>query len=375
MLALNRIDFVGQAAGKFSNTRMLPPEKWMDTLRGLMEGYQKKGNVRSVDALLVTLCQGDAEAALMLKHVMEWQPRAIREDGAIWRSAEEWMQYTGLTKSKVYNPQRRERLKAAGLKVWVEKAWGENTMHFRIDAAKLTANISAALGMNYNIALIKLWQIVPIDVPKAKDPIPFPQAGFANAKAGLSYSQIPLTESLTEHLTDKTTSVLLNSFSFSDLEKKKYGVLDAAVVEQIVSEMEVKKAANKLRKNPLAYLRYELNRVLKELTTSPAAESSTPPLTPPRIQGEEATQNPSPNPSIDVPRWWMAAKNQLIAQLKKTVPLISSIDFGNEDGDTVVVSYPKGTALWILQRYQRNIERMVGDAREMKTTVVFQEAG
>lgn len=393
MFAVNRVDFRDK---HFGNTKMLPPAEWIPALIELMKGYRKQGAIRSLDALLMKLVDGDAAAALMLKHIMEWQPYGIRDDGAIWRSADEWTQYTGLTRSMVYNETRRDRLKKAGLKVWVERAMGENTMHFLIDAAKLTANISAALGLNYNIALIKLWELVPIEVPIAKDPIPFPQAGIPNAVPRVSNGEIPLTESTTELSTETTTSVLLNSENFSVAEKAKYGVLPVEVVQKIFDGAREKKKAGTLKKPMMAYLRGCLNIALKE-TASPSAESLTPPPTPyptalagslvergnleadaPLLVPTVAIGGTVPSwmrdAVVDVPVWWSVARNQLELQMGRDVwAYLKFLDLGECVGDTVSVIVPQSVPMMMVQRYTRNIERALSDCRCVKTVVVLEQ--
>jgi hypothetical protein len=368
-LKFQRVDF-----GRFGDTKMLPPEEWIPALIELMKGFQKHGAIRSLDALLMNLCEGDSVAALMLKHVMEWQPHGIREDGAIWRSADEWTQYTGLSRSMVYNPKRRERLTAAGIKVWVEKAWGKDCLHFRIESARLTMNIGQLLGIGYHIAFTKLWRIVPAEVSQTKPPIPFPKAAVPNAKGSVPFAKIPLTESTTDSSTDNTTSVLFNSENFSVDEKAKYGVLPAEVLRKIFTDADTKKREGKLRKSRLAYLRDALKRELQkheEQAPLSATPKATPPLTPPRIQGGETAQKP-----IDgVPSWWIVGRNQIHAHFgwaDRTI--LSRVDFVSEDGESVIVSHPKNDALWV-QRYQRNLERIFSAARGAKTVIRFEQIG
>jgi hypothetical protein len=386
MLALKKVDFVEQCAGRFSQTKLIPPEKWIPTLINLMEGYQKNGAIRSLEALLVTLCEGDAYAALMLRHVMEWQPRSIREDGAIWRTAEEWTQYTGLTRSMVYNKKRRDILKNAGVKVWLERAWGENTLHFLIDAAKMTANIGRLLGMNLDIAKIKLWQVEPIAVSQDKAVIPFPQTGVSHDKARVLNGEIPLTENLTELLTEQTTIDLLNSVSLSVDEKAKYGVLPAAVVQGIFDAASKKKNTGQLKKPFLAYVRASLKAALKEheKQSSPAAPAS--------AAQSDSTPPPSPlSPSPDAaivegekvvaadcaPEWWGMAHRLLERQLKKSRDwwYLARLNFGQETRDGVTLICESSIALTMCQRYQRNIERAISDVRFQTTKVRFESGG
>ncbi len=367
----HRIDFVAQAAGRFSNTKMKPPEKWIPALIALMQNYQESGAIRSLDALLVTLCDRDSTAALMLNHILQWHHRSIRKDGAVWRSAEEWEQMTGLTRSMVYNEKRRERLKAAGLKVWVERAYGENTMHFQIDAAKLTTNIAKLLKLDYNIAMLKLWQIVPLPVPQAKPPIPFKQPRVSNDVPRVPNEEIPLTESSTEHSTKNTTMILLNSFSLSVDEKAKYAVLPYETVKQIVDALEKKKSSGKLHKPALAYLRASLKKSLAAhipVKAAPSAETAAP------------IPNPSPAffgiiPQADEPDWWIGARNQLAMQMQRNGdwPYLARLQFGEYTADGVKLLYPAGAPITLIQRYQRNIERAIKDTRFAPTKVIFAE--
>ncbi len=375
-LVFQPVDF-----GRFGDTKMLPPEEWIPALIELMKGFQKQGEIRSLDALLVKLCGDDTVAALMLKHVMEWQPHGIREDGAIWRSADEWAQYTGLSRSMVYNPTRRERLTAAGVKVWVEKAWGKDTLHFRIEAARLTMNIGRLLGINHHIVFTKLWRVVPAAVSNAKTPIPFPKAGVPNAKGSVPFAKIPLTESTTELSTDNTTSVLFNSEKFSVDEKAKYGVLPAELLLKIFADADTKKREGKLRKSRVAYLRGALKIALKvheEQAPPPAAarsDSTPPPPLNPLPASDEGKRLADTAILGSVPSWWVVGRNQIQASFgwaDRTI--LSRVDFVSEDGEAVIVSHPKNDALWV-QRYQRNLERIFSAARGAKTVIRFEQIG
>jgi hypothetical protein len=374
MFAVKRVDFAAQNEGRFSDTKLKPPVDWMAALRELMKGYRHSGAIRSVDALLYKLCDEDGEAMMMLKHVLEWQPFSKRDDGAVWRSADEWKPYTGLSRSQVYNETRRARLRKAGLKVWVERAMGENTLHFLVDAAKFTANICALLGLNYNHALLKLWDIVPIEV---RQPILFPQVGIpngearvSNGEARVSNDEIPLTESTTKDTTDKTTSVLLNSVSLSVDEKAKYGVLPADVVQPIFDVWAAKKKSGALRKNSLAYLRGMLKTALKGHLEQAqvSATPQTPPLNPlPIAEAEKVVAADLP------PAWWSSAMLALELQMGRMNDwvFLARMAYGNCSENLVTILVPN-SSLWMVQRFQRNIERAITDVRSQTTKVRFE---
>jgi hypothetical protein len=387
MFALKRVDFLEKAAGRFSDTKLMPPEKWYAAISELLNGYHDAGAIRSMDALLVRLCESDGIAVIMLRHILQWHHRGIREDGAIWRSAEEWEQFTGLTRSQVYNPQRRERLKNAGIKVWVERAMGENTLHFLIDAARLTANISKLLKLNYNIALIKLWQIVPVEVPKSKDPIPFPQTEVPESKTRVPNSQIPLTGSSTDSSTNKTTLVgglqkdfsggesfaLLNCEKLGAAEKLKYAVLPESKIQECIASANKAKANGTLRKPRLAYLRTALANALKEhLELAPvSATPQNPPLNPlPLPALVEAEKVVAADFS---PEWWIMARSQLEMQLRRDWPNLARLELGEVTAGEVSLIHAPGSPVFLFQRLQRNIERVISAARFQTTKVRFVE--
>jgi hypothetical protein len=414
MFALKKIDFAAQSAGRFSDTKLKPPTKWYSALYELMKNYRDAGPIRSIEALLVTLCDGDGIAVIMLSHILQWHHRGIRDDGAIWRSAEEWQQYTGLTRSQVYNAQRRERLKRAGLKIWVERAWGENTLHFLIESARLTANISNLLKLNYNVALIKLWQVVPIEVSKAKATIPFTQTGVSVSIPRVSNSQIPLTGSSTGSLTNQRTLfggfqndfsgngslALLDREKLGATEKAKYAVLSESKIRECIADANTAKASGKLIKPRLAYLRGALANALEDHEGQPH------PLTPSPLHGEGKSEKPVDEAekvvAADLPNWswllqrdddepepepvvstadaaslqiWGASYNQLELQLDRAsfdTWLRASVLLSVEDGVFVVGVANKYAQDMLQHRLYRNVRRVLSDVRGKTTEIRFE---
>jgi hypothetical protein len=246
----------------------------MPKLQALMMPYRDAGAIRSVDALFVNLCAGDVIAATMLRHILYWLPRSIRGDRAVWRRASEWQQRTGLTRSAIYNKRRRARLEAAGLVVWVERAQGENVLHFRIEADRFVMAIADQMQIAYEMVRVTLCEMVR-RVSPAKAPIPFPQVGVSLEKPRVSLAQIPLTEITTTSATelsteqitdgfDKSFSVnaveVLQSEGLSAAEANRYAALGDEKVRETVQAAQAARDAGKLRKTYLAYLRGALKK-------------------------------------------------------------------------------------------------------------------
>lgn len=320
-----RREFAG-GAPRFSEYVYQAPADWVPKLQALMVPYRDAGAIRSVDALLVSLCAGDVIAATMLRHILYWLPKSIRVDRAVWRRASEWQQMTGLTRSAIYNKKRRARLEAAGLVVWVERAQGENVLHFRIDADRFVMAIADRLVADYATVRGALCEMVR-RVSPAKDPIPFPQSGVSQTVPRVSLAKIPLTETTTTPATaitteqttdgcDKSFSViaeLLKGEGLSAAEAVRYAALGDEKVRATVQAAQGARDAGKLRKSYLAYLRGALKKaeVQNPASVTDMARHA------PNMSDVESIPVPDPSPDVNADgadifqRAWMQLEHQL----------------------------------------------------------------
>jgi hypothetical protein len=119
-----------------------PPTDWLGNLSSLLK-IIKPREYHTVDALLVGMA-ADFAGGAMLRWLLYWLPKSKRLDGAVYKSAVDWKRETGLTGHQV------ERLKKTvlprcGFTVWVEKAEGAPTCHYRLDAWKFLRRLSEVL--------------------------------------------------------------------------------------------------------------------------------------------------------------------------------------------------------------------------------------
>lgn len=133
-----------------------PPKDWFKAFSQLLETLNHP-EYSYLDALLMAMTGRDAVAVLMLRHLLAWSGKSIRADGAIWRSAEDWSRYCGISRSQAYSAARRETLEKIGVSCWVERAQGENQMHFKIDPHLFTAVVSVLLGKSLYEVKGALW--------------------------------------------------------------------------------------------------------------------------------------------------------------------------------------------------------------------------
>lgn len=119
-----------------------PTADWLDNLSSLLKAIKPR-EFHTVDALLVGMA-ADFAGGAMLRWLLYWLPKSKRPDGAVYKSAVEWKRETGLSGHQV------ERLKKTvlprcGFTVWVEKAEGAPTCHYRLDAWKFLRRLSEVL--------------------------------------------------------------------------------------------------------------------------------------------------------------------------------------------------------------------------------------
>lgn len=180
-----------------------PPDNWLIALSEIGSSRLRPDiatdEIRTVDALLMALVDGDEAAAMMLRHLLSWFPYSIRKDGAIWRSATQWSVETGLSSSKVYNQTRRARLMRVGIIVFTEKAQGVNQLHFRLDDRTFLNAIAEALGVSRFALRPKLYV-------RPEQPSPVQDKEQSSLAKGLpALDKIPLTDNTTEKTTEQKT--------------------------------------------------------------------------------------------------------------------------------------------------------------------------
>lgn len=255
--------------------RYVPPKKWFEALcdRGneLMSQYQTT-TIKTFDALLVELCEGDIVAKEMLRHLIFWWPHSVRPDGAIWRTAAEWKAEAGLTSSQVYNKKRRERLLDIGVIVETHKAAGLRTMHFTLDADKFTRAIARVIKWSFYLLKARLYSLIQRTASAFKKDLP-------------SQMQNPLTDSTTPKLTETNNSESVDTTSYLDSfallkntkllsanECKRYASLDAATVQACIDSME----SAEIKTSRRAYFRAALKKQVEEQAQKKKRQANNP---------------------------------------------------------------------------------------------------
>jgi len=180
------------------NNRHEPPVDWFGAFDALLREV-KHADYQYMDAVLMRLLGRDSVAVLMVRHLLAWFPKTIRSDGAIWRNADEWSRYCGISESQVYNKTRRERLCRIGISCWNERAYGEKQLHFKLDVHVLSAAIARTLGIGISKLKAICWREKEVSSAEAKD-------GSLNGKVGSLPGKNPLTRKTTEKTTDKQTN-------------------------------------------------------------------------------------------------------------------------------------------------------------------------
>jgi len=354
-----------------------PPVDWFEALSIATD---LSPNYRYMDAMLMAMLDADAVAVLMVKHLLAWLPHSIREDGAVWRNADEWSAYCGVSSSQVYSAARRKRLEGIGFTIWNEKAMGDKQLHFKLDPAYFTARIAKVLG-------VPARQIHELVWLKRDDP----KVGSGEFKVGSGFGEVgsveiknPLTDKTTTKTTKKTTSTkaLVGSLiNLSSVDEILEGLVTGGLMTLVdrvafkdVSRTDLIDCLSSLEvatsvKHPQKYLRAslkarQLDAEKSRLMVSPPAEQQAEPLdkVPTKFLPKSET----------IPNWWGGFMGQMEGQFNLDWWIFARrLEFAGEGDGVVRLRRPADVAEKIFLQFKRNIEAILRMCRGEVVTVEY----
>lgn len=308
MLALNK-----------QESKIEYPRNWVPLLRSLVLEMQS-AEIRTVEALCVALAQDDTDAGRVMAMLLEFLPRSIRVDGAIWKSDRYWWTDHRINYRKMVRARRNFNPIVSS---WKQKAQGAPTWHYQIDGDEMVLGMARTLDCStmYVKALILQNQNDENGAKTAKNAKSITLDSDSDSDSRFNQQSKTVTEiefALIGEGVHAKTAV-------------EFAAMNPLTVRRVIDDTRAMDAAGKIRKNKAAVLVSALRR---ELTLTPQ-----PPL--PQSEGEQEKEQEAPQgdeqdeplyrnlrmpEAPKVPRknlaekyvWaWNAALNQLEVQLDR----------------------------------------------------------
>lgn len=389
---------------------LVAPNDWRGALAKLVR-FLKRDDIRTVDALLAYVSR-DYVASRILSQLLEWLPRAKREDGLVYKSGADWQAETGISEGQLKTRKGNGSLAELGIYWDVKRANKIPHSHYGFDADVFVKHVASVCGVLVcEVEAICYLRQMP------------DQLGYGSNQPN---PQSESTHSLTElHKQPQLRSV--NGYSSSSgkvldfddalvaklkragLSKKdhpqKYAVLPMDVIDACIADTVEAQKSNAIKYTVRAYLRGALDNQLEMYR----AEKDTPiPQTP--VPDVEKEQNHIPREDVcadcgvvphwftkacgcaedslseasgsishqPVAKWWSATYNQLELQLDQQT--FDSVLRGSQlraiENGTMYVQVANEYARDFLQyRLYRNVIRVLNDVSGSEWTVRFEIKG
>jgi hypothetical protein len=116
------------------------PRVWRPILQNVVMAVQ--ADIRTVEALCVALAHDDTDAGRVLEKLLEFLPRSIRNDGAIWKADHYFWTDHRINYRKMVRARRN--LKPV-MESWKQKAHGAPTWHYHLDPDALVLKMANVL--------------------------------------------------------------------------------------------------------------------------------------------------------------------------------------------------------------------------------------
>jgi hypothetical protein len=103
----------------------------------LIKRLSGQSNVLTIPRIFIHLT-GDIKAALFLNQCIYWSDKTKREDGFFYKTAEEWEEETGLSRTEQVGARKKA---SEFVDTKIKRANGAPTLHYRVDFEKLANSI------------------------------------------------------------------------------------------------------------------------------------------------------------------------------------------------------------------------------------------
>jgi hypothetical protein len=271
---------------KKSPVKIEYPKRWVPVLRNAVLDVQA-ADIRTVEALCVALAHDDTDAGRVLEKLLEFLPRSIRNDGAIWKAdhyfwTDHRIHYRRMVRA-------RRNLKPV-MESWKQKAQGSPTWHYHLDAEALVLGMARALDCSTAYMRMLILQNqndenAPKTVKSAKS-ITLDSDLDSDSKSNLNSKTVTEIEFalIGEGLHAKTAT--------------EFAAMNPLTVRRVIETVREMDAAGKIRKNKAAVLVTTLRR---EMTPPPGSNlreweqrtlTPQPPL--PHGEGEQGEEQDEP---------------------------------------------------------------------------------
>jgi len=231
------------------------PSVWRPVLQSVVLNMQAE--IRTVEALCAALAHDDTDAGRVLEKLLEFLPRSIRMDGAIWKADGYWWTDHRINYRKMVRARKNLMPMMAS---WKQKAQGAPTWHYQLDP---------------EVMCLRLAQVLDCSTIYVRSLILQNQNGENPAEIVKSAKSITLDSELDSEIdSSKSKTVteiefLLRSEGMAAAAAGEFSQMNILTARRVIETVRDYDRAGKV-KSRAAYLVAALRRELSTLTPNPS---------------------------------------------------------------------------------------------------------